>query len=313
MPAFSAYAPGKIILFGEHAVVYGRPAIAVPVQQVQARAVVEPDLRAPAGQVRLIAPAISLDQTLDELPPDQPLAAATRAVLGALGLSRSPACTIRVTSTIPVAAGMGSGAAVTVALMRAYAAFLGRALADEQVCALAFEIEKLYHGTPSGIDNAVITYAKPVYFVKGEPIQTLQVATGFTLVIGDSGVSSPTAVSVGDVRRAWQAQREWYEALFNRMGEIAQEARQLIEQGSIRPLGALMDENHSLLQEIGVSSPLLDRLAAAARQAGAWGAKLSGGGRGGNMIALADAAAAEQVAQALQAAGAVRTLVTDVK
>ncbi len=313
MPVFSAYAPGKIILFGEHAVVYDRPAVAVPVQQVQARAVVEPDLRAPSGQVRLQSNAIGLDQTLAELAPDQPLAAAVQAVLAALAVSRPPACTIRITSTIPVAAGLGSGAAVTVAVMRAFSAFLGRPLSDEQVCSLAFEIEKLYHGTPSGIDNTVITYAQPVYFIKGQPIQALHVAESFTIVVGDSGVRSPTAVSVGDVRRAWQAQREWYEALFNRMGEIAQAARQHIEQGPSRLLGGLMDDNHALLQEIGVSSPELDKLVQAARQAGAWGAKLSGGGRGGNMIALAAADSAGQVAQALQAAGAVRTLVTEVK
>lgn len=313
MPVFSAYAPGKIILFGEHAVVYGRPAVAVPVQQVQARAVVEPDLRAPSGQVRLQANAINLNQTLAELPPGQPLAAAVHAVLAALAIGKPPACTIRVTSTIPVAAGLGSGAAVTVAVMRAFSAFLGRPLADEQVCALAFEIEKLYHGTPSGIDNTVITYAQPVYFIQGQPIKTLRVVEGFSMVIGDSGVKSPTAVSVGDVRRAWQAQHDWFEALFSRIGELAQEACHLLEHGPSRPLGALMDENHALLQEIGVSSPELDKLVQAARQAGAWGAKLSGGGRGGNMIALADAETAGQVVQALQAAGAVRTLVTEVK
>jgi mevalonate kinase len=313
MPLFSAYAPGKIILFGEHAVVYGRPAIAVPVQQVQARAVVEPNLRAPTGQVRILAQTLQLDQTLDELPPDHPLAAAVWVVQRALGLSRSPACTIRVTSTIPVAAGLGSGAAVAVVMIRAYAAFLGRPLNDEQVSALAFEIEKLHHGTPSGIDNTVITYAQPVFFEKGQPIQSFSVAEGFTLVIGDSGIPSPTAVSVGDVRQAWQAEPERYEAYFDRIGAIVQQARQVIEHGPSHLLGTLMDENQAVLQQIGVSSPELDQLTAAARQAGALGAKLSGGGRGGNMIALAAPDTAAQIAQALHTGGAVSTLISEVR
>ena len=109
MPAISATAPGKIILFGEHAVVYGRPAIAVPVQQVRARVVVTARPRGQPGEVRVLAPDIGLDARLADLSENQPLAKVIRSVLSALGISFPPACTVRVTSTIPVAAGMGSG------------------------------------------------------------------------------------------------------------------------------------------------------------------------------------------------------------
>jgi len=312
MPVFSAYAPGKIIVFGEHAVVYGRPAIAVPVKQVQARAVVEANLRGPTGQIRIQAPLVNLDGVLEELAPDQPLAASVRGVLELLGVHRPPACTIRVTSTIPVAAGLGSGAAVAVAVIRAFAAFLGHPLPDEQVSALCFEVEKLHHGTPSGVDNTVITYALPVYFVRGQPIQTFRPAEALTFVIGDTGVSSSTALVVGDVRQAWQAEPRRYEAYFDQVAEIVRQARQCLEVGPAHGLGALMDENHAVLQEMSVSSPELDRLVWAARQAGAQGAKLSGAGRGGNMIALVVPPLAARVAQALEAGGAVRTLVTEV-
>jgi mevalonate kinase len=310
-------APGKIILFGEHAVVYGRPALAVPVTQVQATVAVSDsaaDSRIGADSrktdIWIDAPDIDLHAPLSGLSPDQPLAAAARAVLSALGVDRPPALTVRVSSTIPVASGLGSGAAVTVALVRSLSAFLGRPLADEQVNALAFDIEKLHHGTPSGIDNTVITYARPVYFVKGQPIETLRVGEAFTLVIGDTGISAPTRESVGDVRKLWQVKPDRFEVIFDRIGAIADRARQAIEAGDAAALGPLMDENHALLDQLTVSSPELDRLVAAARGSGALGAKLSGGGRGGNMIALVRPQDVEPVSLALQAAGAKRTLAT---
>jgi mevalonate kinase len=313
MPAFTATAPGKVILFGEHAVVYGRPAIAAPVGEVQARAVVSAAPLRPSGDVLIQAPGIGLESRLANLPGDHPLAWAVNSVFAALGVARPPACTVRVTSTIPVAAGMGSGAAVSVAVLRALSAFLGLPLTDERVSALAYEVEKLHHGTPSGIDNTVITYALPVYFVRGQPIQTLRLPRPFTLVIGDTGIPSPTAIAVSDVRRAWQAAPATSEALFDQVGQIAQAARAAIEAGRGDELGPLMDENQILLQQIGVSSPELERLVQAARDAGAPGAKLSGGGRGGNMIALATDASAPEIARALLSSGAVNTIITTIR
>ena len=315
MPAISASAPGKVILFGEHAVVYGQPAIAVPVTQVRARAIVTAEPRQPAGSVLIQAPVIGLEARLAELPPQNPLASVARLVFAELGLSQPPALTIRVTSTIPVAAGLGSGAAVSVAIIRALSEFLGRRLPAERVSSLAYEVEKLHHGTPSGIDNTVIAYARPVYFVRqqdGNLIETFRVAKPFTILIADSGVPSPTAITVGDVRRAWQAEPDRYQRLFSTVGGIVRAARAAIESGEAGSLGPLMDENHALLCEIGVSSPELERLVRAARKAGALGAKLSGGGRGGNLIALVTPEIAGTVAQALRQAGATGIITTEV-
>lgn len=313
MPAFSASAPAKIILFGEHAVVYGRPAIAVPVDRVKARAVVSADPRRAPGHLRILAPDVNFEAVLGDLPEDHPLACAVHGVLAALQIFRPPACTIKITSTIPVAAGMGSGAAVSVAVIRALSAFLGRPMPDERVSALAFEVEKLHHGTPSGIDNSVVTFARPVYFVKGQPVETFHVPRPFTIVIGDTGVTSPTSIAVSDLRRSWNADQARYEPLFDAIGRIARSARQSIEIGQPYALGPLMNENQALLVQMSVSSFELDRLIAAARSAGALGAKLSGGGRGGNMIALATPEMAAEIARALHAAGAIRTIVTEIQ
>jgi mevalonate kinase len=313
MPAITATAPGKIILFGEHAVVYGRPAIAVPVDQVSARALVMAEPRRPSGSVHILAPDIGMDADLRDLPDEDPLAMAVRGLLSSLKIEQPPAFTLQVSSTIPLAAGLGSGAAVSTAVIRALANFFGVLLPDERVSALVYEVEKRHHGTPSGIDNTVIVYRMPVYYVRGKAVQTFRVDAPFTIVIGDTGVASPTALAVGDLRRLWQADPERYEALFDAAGQIARQARQLIESGQPGELGPLMDENHRLLQQMTVSSSELDRLVQAARNAGALGAKLSGGGRGGNMIALVEPGQAEQVVGALHNAGAVRTIKTVVE
>ena len=312
MPAITASAPGKIILFGEHAVVYGRPAIAVPVNQVAARAIAMANPHQPSGEVLIQAPDIGLESRLSELPGDHSLAIAVTSVLTELEIQRPPAFTLRVTSTIPIAAGLGSGAAVSVAIIRAVSSFLGRPLANEQVSGLAYEVEKHYHGSPSGIDNTVITYNMPVYFVRGHPVETFQVANPFTIVIGDTGIKSPTAIAVGDLRKLWQADPDPYEILFDKTGQIADDARRLIEGGRPDKLGPLMFENQLLLQEMGVSSPELDYLVKVALEAGALGAKLSGGGRGGNMIALVEPEQASSVAKALARGGATRTIITKV-
>jgi mevalonate kinase len=302
-------APGKIILFGEHAVVYGRPALAVPVTQVHADVEVTESSR---SGIWIDAPDVDLHAELNALPSDHPIASVIHNFLFLWRVSPFPDLAVRISSTIPVASGLGSGAAVTVALTRALASHFHHSVADEEVNAFAYEIEKLHHGTPSGIDNTVITYASPVYFIKGYPIETFQVAKPFTIVIGDTGIRAPTKESVGDVRKLWEANKPKWEATFDRVGEVARAAREVIEEGNTNLLGKLMNENHALLQEMTVSSPELDRLVSAARGAGALGAKMSGGGRGGNMIALSSQDRADEISQSLLRAGARHTIITKI-
>jgi mevalonate kinase len=200
---------------------------------------------------------------------------------------------------------------------------MGHPLPDERVSALAFEVEKIHHGMPSGIDNTVVTFCRPVYFQRGQTdydpiIETFQIVAPFTIVIGDTGIASPTALTVEDVRRRWQTDKAHYENTFDAIGEITKRARQSLQISSgkmpkfLRTLGDLMNQNHELLTKIGVSSSELENLVAAARQAGALGAKLSGAGRGGNIIALAPSEIATQIAQALQTAGAKRTILSTI-
>ncbi|RLC93913.1 MAG: mevalonate kinase [Chloroflexi bacterium] len=306
----TAYASGKAILFGEHAVVYGRPAIAVPVTEVQAQATIE---NAPSDQgIRIIAQDLGRDYLLRDAPADDPLGLTVANALRHLRRSLEQDLTITIGSTIPIACGLGSGAAVSTALVRALVQHFDGWLATRAISDIVFETEKLHHGTPSGIDNTVIAFEKPVYFIRDQTLEIFWVRRPFLLAIADTGIASPTKIAVGDVRRAWQANPVKYEEIFDEIGTLTVMARRAIESGQTEALGQLMDANQRLLRLLKVSSPELESLIAAAKQGGALGAKLSGGGRGGNMIALVTPQTCDQVSMMLRLAGAKNVIVTEV-
>jgi mevalonate kinase len=306
-----AHAPGKVILFGEHAVVYGRPAIAVPVTEVQASACVEPG---EAGQgVVVVAPDLGRRIVLREAAEDEPLARIVRVTLAKMKAERELDLTITVTSTVPVARGMGSGAAVSTAIVRALSRHFEFWLTSRAISDLVFQTEILYHGTPSGIDNTVISFEKPIYFVKDEGWEVFWVGKPLLLLIADTGTTSSTKEVVTDLRRRYQADPAQYAPTLDRIGEIVPAARTCIERGQDEELGRLMDENHALLQRLGVSCAELDRLVEVARSEGALGAKMSGAGWGGNMIALVNEAAQGRINMMLRLAGATRVIITELR
>ena len=317
-PAWVGTAPGKVILFGEHAVVYGQPAIAVPVAAVAACATVTrgagesgvwlecADLPAPDGC------GTGCRYALRDAPVEDPLRYAVMLSLERFAITAEPDIVLTIRSSIPIARGMGSGAAVATAIVRALAAYAGRTLTPGEVSSLVYEVEKLFHGTPSGIDNTVIAFARPVYFERDRGMTALRVGAPFTLVIADSGVPSVTRDVVASVRQRWQADPRRYEDLFAVIGEVSRAARVHIENGNWRALGDLMNHNQTLLGQLDVSAPVLDNLISVARTAGALGAKLSGAGRGGYILALAEPAANESVVRALRAAGARQVMITTV-
>ncbi len=323
MPLASASAPGKLILCGEHAVVYCRPAIALPLNDICAHAEIH---RGKPGS-GLSINAVDLDREwYVDATTTEPLGELLYATMRQLDIVPREMAML-LSSDVPITAGLGSGAAIATALVRAIvAAHPGTSLTPDQVSALVYQSEQRYHGTPSGIDNTVIAYEQPVWFVRqseasgieesAAPPATLEpVAIGapFTLIIGDTGVRSKTSRPVGDVRQRWQQDPAHYEALFDQVGDVVTRIRTVLADGDIPTLGALLNENQHLLEVMGVSSPELEHLIAAARAAGAVGAKLSGAGWGGVMVALAHDDNRRPVAQALKQAGATQVLATRIE
>lgn len=303
---------GKIILFGEHAVVYGRPALAVPLSQMRAHARVTP-----RKQRGIVIHARDLERViaLDDAASEDALAAITRLTLAKLDASADLDITVQ--SDIPLASGFGSGAAVSTAVVRALAAHFGKALAPAEIAALVYETEKMYHGTPSGIDNTVIAHEQAIRFVRRTPpaenqVAPFSIARPFTVAIANTGIASPTKIAVGDVRRGWEQNVAFYEELFDSIGALVEQAQTALARGENERLGELMTRNQHALEIIGVSSREIERLIDAGLRRGASGGKLSGGGRGGNVIFYVEPDDAENIKRALLDAGAVSVIVTRV-
>lgn len=296
-------APAKIILFGEHAVVYGMPAIAIPVNSLSVRASIE-QLEADPASVLVEIAGLELSFWLDDSDVSQSLVKTIRILLDRLDAPRNHGLKIRIESTIPVASGMGSSAAISVAVLRALAAHHSLQLSLSEQSALAFETEQIHHGTPSGIDNTVIVYDRPLYYQRGEQPEFIEIHESLRFLIASSGQPSSTAEAVSGVRQRWERDQPRFDAVFAEIGKIAAQARDELRDGNAIAVGELMDLNQDLLRTLNVSTPELESLLDAARAAGAAGAKLSGGGLGGNVIAVVEPAKLLDVEETLLHAGA---------
>jgi mevalonate kinase len=294
---------GKVILLGEHAVVYGVPALAVALSQ-KVTAVAVPG---PGGRVHLSVPAWGLEADTQGEGPDSE---ALRALLAHLGPWAGGA-TVVVEPEIPAGVGLGASAALAVATARALADRVGRTLSDEEASAAAFAAEKIFHGNPSGLDNAMAAYGGVRCFVRGGALEAVRVGRPLTLVVGDTGRPGATRETVAAVARLYAGRRAEVEECFAAIGELVREGRAALERGDLEPLGACMSENQRRLQWLGVSTPRLDRLADLAVLAGALGVKLTGGGGGGCLIALAPGA--EAAVEATWARAGCAAFVTEIR
>jgi len=290
---------GKVILLGEHAVVYGRHAIAVPISlRIRARA------EDSDGDTRLVIPRWGVESRLQP-GAEHPgaLLQSLALILEKLGLS-GRRLRVQVFPGVPRAMSLGSSAALAVAVIRALDRHCRLGLSDEAVCALAFEAEKIAHGTPSGVDNTVATYARPLLFRRGEPplVRMLELRAPIPIVIGLSGRESLTSGTVARVRAAWQRRRALYERIFDEIDALTLHGVDALAAGDLARFGELMNVCHGLLNALQVSTFELEEMVQIARDHGAVGAKLTGGGGGGSMIALCPEGGG-RVAGALQKAG----------
>ena len=211
---------------------------------------------------------------------------------------------IEIFPNIPIAMGLGSSAALAVSILRALSNSFKLKLNDDEINKLAFESEKIIHGSTSGLDNILATHGKLIFYQKSQQlkIQEINVSQPIPMVIGLTGIESLTVKMVNKVRTAWEKNKPLYENLFKEIDQLSLNALSAIENYDLETLGELMNINQGILNALQVSSSELEELVEIARNNGSIGAKLTGAGGGGAMIALCPDET-ERVANAIRKAG----------
>lgn len=277
--SLTAFGPGKVILLGEHGVVYGYPALAGPLSiGVTASGVAarQPGLSIPAG-VRGAGRKLLLD-----------------AFGAALRASGSPSVKVTLQSELPPSMGLGSSAAVSVACARLLlkAADPRKEPATKDVAKVAWEMERVFHGTPSGVDHTCASEASLIHFRRRPQSDRAQVTRlscprPLEIVVVLVGERPATKATVAALRARQAKWADRYARIFDEIGQLVGEARQAIEAGDLELLGDCMNMNQGLLAALGLSSESIESMVYSLRREGALGAKLTGaGGDGGAVIAL---------------------------
>ncbi|MEM5871549.1 MAG: mevalonate kinase [Candidatus Aenigmatarchaeota archaeon] len=275
---------GKVILFGEHFVVYGVPGIASGIKKY-VKVKVEEYKDGILFHDRIFNCDVYFDKSYEH-----PHCKTFAKILDYFEVKNAK---ITITGDVIPMAGMGYSAALAVAVIRGLSKFTGKRISNEEVNRLAYECEKISHTNPSGIDNTCATYGKIIWFQKNMKggkniIEPIQINGKILLVMGYSGKMGSTKELVEKVRMNKEREPKKYDEIFSKAENLVKEARKKLISFDLRELGKLMDENHSLLRKIEVSCYELDKLCEIAKENGALGAKLTGSGGGGFMIALAE-------------------------
>jgi mevalonate kinase len=304
----TATSPAKIILFGEHFVVNGNTAISMAIDIptiVSSETTIKEGVTITSKNLKLeahfsFAGALQSSAGSNAEQNLRPVFAAVQSFLD----TTTPGIKITINSHVPVGMGLGSSAATAVATLASIASLMRKTLQKEQIFQAAYALEKIIHGRPSGVDQATVTYGGLIAYRNGRVESTFSnLPKSPSLVIGSTRKRRSTAEYVGKVTNLLREHPNEYARISQQAQRISDQAAIALREGRDRTLGALMDENQNLLEIVGVSSQDLDKLILAARTAGAFGAKLTGGGGGGCMIALVDNTVSTPVTQAIKGAG----------
>lgn len=290
---------GKVILFGEHAVVYGVPAIAVGIDR-GASAEVSPVLE--GAPTELFVPAWDVHETGDPVTDEEPsLGRAFRALVQVTRARGALITPVRVTAhaDLPPGGGLGCSAALGVAIARA----LDPTAPTVEIISRVHEWESVFHGNPSGIDATVAARGGSVYFEKDRPLEAIPLRHPLILAIGQTGIGSSTRAMVEMVARHKERTPEKVERTFEGIRSLVRNARLALEAGDHIGLGKLLDLNHMLLAGLFLSTAEIETMVGSARENGALGAKLTGAGGGGSVVALCTSETVTRVIEAWREAG----------
>ncbi|SDC20970.1 mevalonate kinase [Pelagirhabdus alkalitolerans] len=295
-------AHSKLILIGEHAVVYNEPAIALPFDAVSVMA----KIRRKAGNIQFNSRFYKGD--LEDMPEKmQGLVTCVKGVCKKLK-KKAVDFDIDLESTIPIGRGLGSSAAIAVALVRGLYKYFQVELQRETLMDFVDLAEQHAHGTPSGIDREATSREHPIWFVKDQPVDIVKIKQPLHLIVADTGRIGDTHSAVDSVKALYQTDHLNTRKRIEALGTLTKKARESMESGDLIKLGETLNQAHFELKALGVSDPGLDHYVEVSQASGALGAKLTGGGRGGCMIALADSIDnAREIEKALQSAGASET------
>lgn len=308
MTKSKASAPAKVILFGEHFVVYGNPAIlasitrriAVDARMInENRVIIRSDIGL-AGEYtdsiyRTIEGGIEAKATLD------PLRCAIRQVLSSR--NKKTGIEINISSSVPPGIGLGSSAAACVATVAAVSLLFQKKLSKQKICQMAIESERLIHKTSSGADCYVSTFGGLILYSKAK-FKKVQAKGPLALVIASTGVRHSTGDLVAGVKKFKDRNESLFESMMKQAASICTLAQGAIASGRRDRVGELMNENQAILRQLGVSHYKADDLIDICCKAGALGAKITGAGGGGAVIALAASMQdGEKIASRVKAAG----------
>lgn len=289
-----ATAPGKMILFGEHSVVFGAPAVVLAIdRRAKVHATKRHDNKIFIDADDLGFSGYFEDDVYHAVRGQAwrgknltALNIASKKTIQHLGVKSG--INLKVRSMIPIAVGLGSSAAICVATSAAVDRLFEGNLNKDEISKLAFEGEKIIHGTPSGVDNNVSTYGGIIRFKKNEDVQHYKLDEPISFIIGNSRRKRSTKKMVENVAQLKLRNIELMNYIIKNMGIIAEEGLQALLNNNLGKLGDLMNINQGFLSAIGVSTMKLETLIHTARNNGALGAKLTGAGGGGCIIALAE-------------------------
>lgn len=298
----SGRAHGKIILIGEHAVVHNEPAIAIPFTSANVEVTIEKlygetTVESIYHTGRIKDAPIELNNLIETL----------KAVCDYFETSTEN-LHITIHSDIPAERGMGSSAAVATALVRALFRTFETELTDELLYQFVSISENIAHGNPSGLDAKVVSSTDSIFYVKNKNANFFQMDLPGYLVVADTGQKGATGEAVTDVGRLVADRKTGAKHLISELGDLANQARRFIETKTLERLGETLDQAQENLKQLTVSNETLDALIRTAKENGALGAKLTGGGRGGCMIALVKKSDdAQKLTEAFKDAGASKT------